>query len=440
MNWVVVCVILCTYGLLKEFRPSEPYLFLYQNEYLNISADVLNGEVYPFWTYSYLVALVPVFLLTDLLLYKPVLLLESISFIAVWLLMIFGRAVWTQQLSQICYGWATATEIAYFSYIYVKVEKKKFEKVTVYTRAALQSGRCLSYLISQPIILLHWGTYLTLNYISLGSLVLTVIFASFLPRVKWQSVFYKNTASDDPNNDAAACEDITEQQPETYWQFAKWRVSYLWQDAKQVYSDMFMVKWSLWWALTMCGWLQIGNYIQTLWAQVQDEANQSDVYNGFVEATCPFISAGAILLLQLFKIDWNRWGELWLALAALLDFGLLYVLSKAQGILLMYLVYGTYHVLYQIMITISQFNLATRLVTHSYGLIFGLNTLIALALQTALTFAVVDEHGLGLPIRTQFVVYASYHAIIAGIFFAAVIGRHAYCYFRNRRVYVLKNC
>uniref|UniRef100_A0A1I7YQ92 Transmembrane protein n=1 Tax=Steinernema glaseri TaxID=37863 RepID=A0A1I7YQ92_9BILA len=187
----------------------------------------------------------------------------------------------------------------------------------------------------------------------------------------------------------------------------------------------------------MCGWLQILNYIQILWAEVQIGSDQSDIYNGFVGAACPFISAGAILLLQWFKIDWNRWGEFGLALAALLDFGLLYVLSKARSILLMYLVYGTYHVLYQIMITISQFNLASRLVTHSYGLIFGLNTLVALALQTALTFAVVDENGLGLPIRTQFVVYAGYHALISAIFFAAVAGRFLYRVLRQRKVHAI---
>ncbi|TKR86405.1 hypothetical protein L596_011003 [Steinernema carpocapsae] len=431
MNWVVVCILLCTYGLLKEFRPSEPYLFLYQNQHLNISEDVLNGEVYPYWTYSYLVALIPVFLLTDILLYKPVLILESIFFIAVWLLLIFGRAMWTQQLGQILYGWATATEVAYFSYIYVKVDRKHFERVTVYTRAALQSGRCLSYLISQPIIIFGWGTYLTLNYISLGSLVFTVLFVFLLPWVKWQSVVLRNTASEETND--AEGEDVILKQPDTYKEFLRWRVSYLWQDAKKVYSNPFMVKWSFWWALTMCGWLQIGNYIQTLWSKVQDGSDQVNIYNGFVEAICPFISAGCILLLQWFKIDWNRWGELWLALAALVDFGLLYVLCKAQGILLMYLVYGTYHVLYQIMITISQFNLATRLVTHSYGLIFGLNTMIALGLQTIMTITVVDKRGLGLPIRTQFLIYAGYHAVISFMFFSTVGMRAVHRFRRNKK-------
>ena len=37
----------------------------------------------------------------------------------------------------------------------------------------------------------------------------------------------------------------------------------------------------------------------------------------------------------------------------------------------------------------------------SYALIFGFNTFIALLLQTFLTLAVSDEHGLNLDIRTQ---------------------------------------
>ncbi|KAK0402505.1 hypothetical protein QR680_016371 [Steinernema hermaphroditum] len=425
MNWIGICIILCAYGLLKDFRPSEPYLFLYQNQHLNISEDVLNGDVYPYWTYSYLIALVPVFLITDLVLYKPILLLESVCCVAVWLLLIFGRTVWSQQLGQILYGWATAAEVAYIGYMYVKVDRAKFERVTVYTRAALQGSRLLSYLISQPIVIFHWGTYLTLNYISLGSLLLTVIFALLLPNVKWQSVVLRSSQSDE-KEDVAMSDDTKKDQPNTYWQFAQWRVTYLWHDAKQVYSNTFMVKWSLWWALTMCGYLQIGNYIQTLWAQVQDTSEQSDVYNGFVEALCPLISGGSILLLQWLKIDWKRWGELWLALAALLDFALLYVLSMANGIWLMYFMYGTYHVLYHIMITVSQYNLATGLVTHSYGFIFGLNTMVALALQSAMTFAVVDKRGLGLPIRTQFIIYAGYHALIALIFLATVIGRFSH--------------
>ena len=60
--------------------------------------------------------------------------------------------------------------------------------MTAWTRAALQTGKSLAYFLSEIIILLNWGNYLTLNYISLGSLCLTFVFANALPFVHWKTV------------------------------------------------------------------------------------------------------------------------------------------------------------------------------------------------------------------------------------------------------------
>nr|XP_029502892.1 thiamine transporter 1-like [Oncorhynchus nerka] len=54
-----------------------------------------------------------------------------------------------------------------------------------------------------------------------------------------------------------------------------------------------------------------------------------------------------------------------------------------------------------------------------YALVFGVNTFIALLLQTLLTVVVVDSVGLGLDIFPQFLIYASYFAVIAVIFLMA---------------------
>lgn len=51
-----------------------------------------------------------------------------------------------------------------------------------------------------------------------------------------------------------------------------------------------------------------------------------------------------------------------------------------------------------------------------YALVFGINTFVALVIQTILTLIVVDPRGLNLPISIQFLVYGSYFAVIAGIF------------------------
>lgn len=53
-----------------------------------------------------------------------------------------------------------------------------------------------------------------------------------------------------------------------------------------------------------------------------------------------------------------------------------------------------------------------------YALVFGVNTFIALGLQTVLTLIVVDASGLGLEITTQFLIYAGYFALIAVVFLA----------------------
>jgi thiamine transporter 2/3 len=75
-----------------------------------------------------MLVLIPVFLITDIVLYKPVLVLESIAYILVWSALIWGRSVLSQQIGELMYGVATATEIAYYAYIYAKVDKTHYQK------------------------------------------------------------------------------------------------------------------------------------------------------------------------------------------------------------------------------------------------------------------------------------------------------------------------
>lgn len=77
-EWLKVSLLLCTFGLVREIRPSEPYV----SEFLlgpwrNITEETLNKDVYPVGTYSYLSQLVIVFLVTDYLKYKPLIVLSG---------------------------------------------------------------------------------------------------------------------------------------------------------------------------------------------------------------------------------------------------------------------------------------------------------------------------------------------------------------------------
>lgn len=77
-EWVKVTLLLCAFGTLREIRPSEPFVseFLV-GEWRNITQEQLNREVYPLGTYFYLALLVFVFLVTDFLRFKPVIILSG---------------------------------------------------------------------------------------------------------------------------------------------------------------------------------------------------------------------------------------------------------------------------------------------------------------------------------------------------------------------------
>lgn len=64
-------------------------------------------------------------------------------------------------------------------------------RVTSYTRGALLLGSFSAYSIAQLIILLEWGTYQTLNIISLAALCISFCFAVALPNVSWKDAFEK---------------------------------------------------------------------------------------------------------------------------------------------------------------------------------------------------------------------------------------------------------
>ncbi|KAI6176326.1 Reduced folate carrier [Aphelenchoides bicaudatus] len=373
MRWRVIAFILCFYGALKEFRPTEPYLYNYQHDDLNISKYDLSVNVYPYSTYSYLVFLLPILLFTDVLLYKLVLFFESGSFIGVWLTLIYGKSVFTQQLGQVFYGLSLAAEIAYFSYIYVKVEPKRFAVVTVWTKAALLAGRCFSYFLSEIIILCAIGSYQTLNYITLASLICTLIFALLLPNVKWQEVVNRHVESNriKPN----------ETVPDSYLKFLKRRFGDFTTDARAIFNDKYAMKWSLCYSLTLCGYLQIGNYIQTLWGSAQEGSSQT--FNGFVEGTIPLISIFAIM-----PLTFNKWGELWIGLSGLVEFGALFMIALMNHIWPMYIGYGVYRVVYQVAATISQRMIIERISIDNSAFVFGLNTFVALVFQTILSVLV----------------------------------------------------
>lgn len=68
--------------------------------------------------------------------------------------------------------------------------------------------------------------------------------------------------------------------------------------------------------------------------------------------------------------------------------------------------------------------MARNLQEDSFGLVFGINTLLALVFQSLLTIIVVSETGFELDAVGQYTVYAFYFIAVAIIYFISVMVEH----------------
>lgn len=66
-KWYLISLLLCIFGFVRELRPSEPFTVEYYLNYKNITTDDITRILYPVGTFSYMLQLVIIFLITDAL-------------------------------------------------------------------------------------------------------------------------------------------------------------------------------------------------------------------------------------------------------------------------------------------------------------------------------------------------------------------------------------
>ena len=158
--------------------------------------------------------------------------------------LVFTYDVFSQQLGQISYGLASASEIAFFSYIYAKFEKDQYRKLTSWTRAGTMGGRTCGYLLSQLIIIGGFGTYRTLNEIAFVMPCIVLVICIFLPRVSWKAIVARMNEARTRLGKTTKPRSL----PTSYGQYIIYRTRKMKSDFIKIYSVKFICKWSFWWA------------------------------------------------------------------------------------------------------------------------------------------------------------------------------------------------
>ena len=125
-------------------------------------------------------------------------------------------------------------------------------------------------------------------------------------------------------------------------------------DFIQSFGNPYILKWSLWWSLGMCGNFQVGNYIQPLWETIAPMDGSSHIYNGAVEAATTLTGAVLSFLLGYAHFNWRLLGEPVLCLLSLCVGVTLVAMAQTPDIWVAYAGYYGFRALYQMMITVTR--------------------------------------------------------------------------------------
>ncbi|XP_034947497.1 thiamine transporter 2-like [Chelonus insularis] len=417
MEWTRISQILCMFGFLKEFRPSEPFIYNYLTSHgKNFTDKQVNQEIYPIATYSNFATLVVVFLLTDFLRYKPVIILCGISGIAAYIILIVGNSIPIIQVVEFLYGLYFSTEVAYYTYIYAKVDKEHYQIVSSYIRSALLFGRFITGVVAQLTISFSILNYHELNYLTLLGQVLATLWAVFLPSVK-QSVYFHRPEDSPDKDDCITNSRVTTEglyPNQSFIQKTKRAYYLLWKDFIKAYTNIHVLKWSFWWAAASCGYLQVLSYAQIIW----ETCVKTDdiIYNGAVEAFYTIIGGLTVFGVGKLQLNWELLGEIILSFFSIIEAILLFFMTKTYNIWLQYTLYIIFGVIYHTIVTIASFEVAKNISEDSFGLIFGINVFLGLTFQSILTFIVIGGNHFLLDIRGQFTVYSAYFGVLGAIF------------------------
>ncbi|XP_035478098.1 thiamine transporter 1 isoform X2 [Scophthalmus maximus] len=392
------------------------------------------SEIYPIWTYSYLVLLFPVFLATDFLCYKPVLVLQATSLVVTYVVLLKAQGLLAMQLLEFFFGLATASEVAYYSYIYSLVEPAHYQRVTGYCRSVALFGSAVGSLAGQLLLSVAKAQLRHLVIVTLASATLAFVVPWFLPMPKRSLFFHKSgerqrtiSTSLTEKEDSESKAPLNSQEASTVSSCSGAQsqsstpvevLRMLFQDFLQCYRCRPLLAWSLWWALATCGYFQVVNYAQALWENIRPSTNH-EIYNGYVETLSTLLGALAALLVGCLPVHWALWGELVLCVLSLLMAACVFVMVTLRQIWLCYGAYILFRATYMLLITVATYQIAASLSIQRYALVFGVNTFVALLLQSVLTVVVVDSAGLGLNVFTQFLIYGGYFATISAIFLIA---------------------
>ncbi|XP_026820367.1 thiamine transporter 2-like [Rhopalosiphum maidis] len=430
-SWKKVCIIVSVYVILREFRPIDPFIIKYLT-FLpkKYTIKTIREEVYPVSSYASVLFIVIIFLVTDYLQYKPIIIVNGLSGIISYSLLLGSPTISLLKSSQIFLMLFRAAEVSYYTYVFAKIKNKDQYQIAIsIVKTSIMIGKCSCGIIAQVLISYNIVNYVYLLYLSILGMILTTIWSLFMPPIKFSLYFYKEKESVldvfVSDNEKIIQTKINEStnvnldKKNTKKYFLKMEcseiVQKLWDDFNVAYTDENVFRWSVWWSLSLSGYVLVSHYIQLHWEEIETHSEQNSL-NGAVESLATLLSAATIYAIGRVNGNWDKYGYIIMAMVAMVLGVILYFLSITKSLTKSYAYYIMFCCAYQAMATISSAEVAKLLKRNCYALIFGFNKFIAYILIIIFTIIVVEDKLFSFDICQQFLIYSVYFMFLGCLF------------------------
>ena|SRR3990167_4128010 len=137
---VLGVVFVLIYSFFSNFKVSEAYLVTYLIDYKGFSSDQVFQDIFPIWTYSFLIFVIILGPTAELIQYKLCVVLGGISLVTTNLLVILpitytenNSYLYIMYIDQLSAGFAAAATVIFFSYMFILVPEFYFLKIVFFS-------------------------------------------------------------------------------------------------------------------------------------------------------------------------------------------------------------------------------------------------------------------------------------------------------------------
>ena len=391
---------LCFFGFFRAFKPSEPFAFRYFRLVKGLSDVAINNEIYPYWTYGYFCFLPFAGLFTKVVGYKRMIAFEAVAQSIAFLLFIEGQDVTTMKIANTFYGIETASQTSFFSYVFCTLNVDQQQRASSYVNAAVLLGYFVGGLVGQLVYSWRAGTdgLLPLYYISLSMTLMALATAYFIPSDKLvRPTNYRLNRSP--------------------LEAAFWRK--ILHDLSAMFTSWIAICWSVWYALAYVGLSSNESYISSLFFSIDESLD----YNGIMSALASLLSAFTTILPNCWPQMTSHNAHIIVAIGTALCAIFTILLAKAKSIWSAYASFLAFECVIYFLNSIASVRIALQMESDAYVLVFLVNTMMSLSLQSVLQMTMSVSH-LDIDISERYFIYGILFCILSGFSLAVLLGAH----------------